>query len=256
VTEDAQPLTSHLEDLRNRIVHSLIYLAIGFGICYAFREKLFQTLKIPMNSVIQLRPRSPFVSFLEREAAYDLYFLAPAEAFWMYLKTSFLAGAALMLPMVLWQLWKFISPGLLAHEKKYAIPFVLVATVMFYIGLGFCFLVVLPYAMDFLLGFSQNLTPMISVGNYVDFCLKFLLAFGLVFELPIAILLLTRTGVVTHKTLAKKRKYAVLGAFVLAAFLTPTPDAFNQTLMALPMIVLYEAGIVASRLLWRKPKDE
>jgi len=255
MSDEAMPLTAHLEDLRSRIVYSLVFLSVGFGVAYAFREPLFHLLKIPMNAQVQLRPHAPFISFLKRETPYKLYFLAPAEAFWMYLKMAFLAGAALTLPLILWQLWKFVSPGLLERERRYAVPFVVLATAMFYIGLAFCFLVILPYAMEFLLGFSENLTPMISVGHYVDFCLKFLLAFGLVFELPLVIIVLTRAGVVTPEALAKKRKYAVLGAFVLAAFLTPTPDAFNQTLMALPMIVLYEGGILASRLLWRKKEE-
>lgn len=255
-TDQAMPLTSHLEDLRSRIIRSLLFILAGFAACYFFREPLFELLKVPMNSRLVLAPRSPFISFIKRDAPYNLYFLAPAEAFWMYMKVSFLAGLSVTLPLVLWQLWKFISPGLLSHERKYAVPFVFVATAMFYIGLGFCFIIILPFAMDFLLGFSENLKPMISVGNYVDFCLKFLIAFALIFELPLVIIMLTRMGVVTPTALARKRKYAVLGAFILAAFLTPTPDAFNQTLMALPIIVLYEGGIMASKLIWRKGKDE
>ncbi len=253
--DNPMPLTGHLEDLRVKIIHILVYITIGFAICYYFREFLVAIIKLPMNSQIQLKPSRPFVDFLKLENPHKLYFMAPAEAFWMYLKTSVISGLSLVLPFILWEVWKFISPGLMSHEKKYAIPFVLVSTFMFYLGLAFCFLIILPYAMDFLLGFSENLVPMISAGNYVDFCLKFLLAFGLIFELPLIIIMLTRMGIVTPKTLAKNRKYALLGAFVLAAFLTPTPDAFNQTLMALPMIILYEGGIIASRILWRKRKD-
>jgi len=256
MTDDAMPLTSHLEDLRTRIVYSLLYIAGGFAVCYFFREPIVELVKVPMNHTVHFIRNSPFVEFLKRESPYDLYFLSPAEAFWMYLKTTFLAGASLALPLVLWEAWKFISPGLLEKERKFAIPFVFFATALFYMGLAFCYLIILPYAMQFLLGFSANLVPMISVGNYVDFCLKFLMAFGLIFELPLVIIALTRAGLVTPDTLAKKRKYAILGAFILAAFLTPTPDAFNQTLMALPMIVLYEFGIVASRILWRRKKEE
>ncbi len=251
MTEESMPLTSHLEDLRKRILNSLLYLTVGFGVCYAFREPLFSLLKLPMNAHIQIRTTRPFFSLIRQENPYQLYFLSPAEAFWMYLKMALLSGLCLVLPLVLWEVWKFIAPGLLEKERKYALPFVVVSTLMFYVGLGFCFMVILPYAMEFLLGFSQNLVPMISVGNYVDFCLKFLIAFGLVFELPLVIIVLTRMGIVTPATLARQRKFAILGAFILAAFLTPTPDAFNQTLMALPIIILYEAGILASRLLWR-----
>jgi len=255
MSEDSMPLTSHLEDLRKRVMHSLLYLMAGFGVCYGFREPLVNLIKLPMNAHIQIGTSRPFLTVIRQESPYQLYFLSPAEAFWMYLKTAFLAGLCLVLPLVLWEVWKFVAPGLLEKERKYAIPFVVISTLMFYIGLAFCFLIILPYAMEFLLGFSQNLVPMISVGNYVDFCLKFLISFGLVFELPLVILVLTRMGIVTPATLARQRKFAVLGAFILAAFLTPTPDAFNQTLMALPIIILYEAGILASRILWRGDKD-
>jgi len=131
------------------------------------------------------------------------------------------------------------------------------ASLLFLVGALFCFLLVLPFAMGFLLTYKTgSMTPMLSVGNYVDFCLKFILAFGAVFELPIIIVLLTRMGIVTPKTLAKNRKYAMLIAFIVAAILTPTPDAFNQTLMAVPIIVLYEVGILVSRLFVRKKTED
>jgi sec-independent protein translocase protein TatC len=124
------------------------------------------------------------------------------------------------------------------------------------LGALYCFFLVLPFAMGFLLTYKTgSMTPMISVGSYVDFCIKFILAFGLIFELPIAIIFFTRIGVVTPKTLAKNRKYAILIAFIAAAILTPTPDAFNQTLMAIPMIVLYEVGILISRIFVRKKEN-
>jgi sec-independent protein translocase protein TatC len=135
------------------------------------------------------------------------------------------------------------------------VPFVFVATALFLTGAAFCFFIVLPFAMSFLLTYKTGdfMMPMLSVGQYVDFCLKFILAFGAVFELPIFIVFFTRIGLVTPQTLAKHRKYAILIAFVVAAILTPTPDAFNQTLMALPMIVLYEVGIIVARI-FVKPK--
>jgi sec-independent protein translocase protein TatC len=130
------------------------------------------------------------------------------------------------------------------------VPFVLIATFLFLVGAAFCFFIVLPFAMSFLLTYKVGdfMMPMLSVGQYVDFCLKFVLAFGAVFELPVIIVFFTRMGFVTTKTLAKNRRYSVLIAFVVAAILTPTPDVFNQTLMAVPMIVLYEVGILASRI--------
>ncbi len=127
---------------------------------------------------------------------------------------------------------------------------------MFVLGSAFCFLVVLPFAMTFLLGYKTGtLVPMLSVGSYVDFCLKFILAFGAIFELPLVLIFLTRLGVVTTKSLARNRKYAILFAFIAAALLTPTPDAFNQMLMAVPIIILYEAGILLSMLFARRRGD-
>jgi sec-independent protein translocase protein TatC len=146
-----------------------------------------------------------------------------------------------------------LSPGLLPKEKRYVLPFILFATVMFLVGAVFCFIIVLPFAMTFLLGYkTENMAPMLSVGSYIDFCLKFILAFGVIFELPLAIILLTRFGIVSPAFLAKNRKFAVLFAFIGGAILTPTPDAFNQTLMAVPIIILYEIGILLSRIMYRR----
>ena len=172
----------------------------------------------------------------------------------MNMKIALVAALILALPIIFQQLWSFISPALHRKEKKYVIPFVLTATTLFLVGAAFCFFIVLPFAMGFLLTYKIGdfMMPMLSVGQYIDFCLKFLLAFGIVFELPIFIVFATRMGLVTTKTLAKNRRYAILIAFIVAAILTPTPDAFNQTLMAVPMIVLYEVGILVSRILLRK----
>ena len=160
-------------------------------------------------------------------------------------------------PIIFYEIWRFVSPGLLEKEKKLALPFVIVTTFLFLIGATFCFIIVLPFAMNFLLTYkTENLKPMLSVGRYIDFCLKFILAFGTIFELPVVVLFLTRMGIVTTEFLSKNRKYAILIAFVLAAILTPTPDAFNQTLMAGPIILLYEIGIIASKIFARKDAKE
>ncbi|HDZ84412.1 MAG TPA: twin-arginine translocase subunit TatC, partial [Nitrospirae bacterium] len=182
-----------------------------------------------------------------------LVFIAPAEAVWMHIKISFISAFIVSSPIIFYETWGFIAPGLLEKERKYAIPFVFTTTFLFLLGSLFCFIIVLPFAMNFLLTYkTENLQPMISVGNYIDFCLKFILSFGAIFELPVVIVFLTRMGIVTPETLAKNRKYSVLVAFILGAILTPTPDAFNQTLMAVPIIVLYEAGILASKIFKKK----
>lgn len=253
MADEKMPLTGHLSELRKRIVVSLVALLIGFLFSFNYSEVLFNVLTLPLRSEIRFSTVYPFVSFFPAKINHSLVFLAPAEAFWMHLKVALVTAIIISLPVILHQFWKFISPGLLPKEKRYVAPFVAVATLLFLIGAAFCFFLVLPFAMGFLLTYkTASMTPMLSVGNYVDFCLKFILAFGAVFELPIVIVFLTRMGLVTPRTLARNRKYAVLLSFVAAALLTPTPDAFNQLLMAVPIMILYEAGILASRLFAKK----
>lgn len=245
------PLTEHLSELRKRILYSLVVLLVVFVVLFNFSEVLFAWLTLPMKSELSFSLQSPFLRLVEKKAA-SLVFLAPAEAFWMHLKVSMVASLVLSLPVVFYHLWKFISPGLLPKERRYVIPFIMGATGLFLMGAAFCFFIVLPFAMTFLLGYkTANLTPMISVGSYVDFCLKFVLAFGVIFELPLIIVFLARLGLVTPQFLAKNRKFAVLFAFIIGAVLTPTPDAFNQTLMAVPVIFLYEIGILLARIMYR-----
>jgi sec-independent protein translocase protein TatC len=254
--DEKMPLTEHLGELRKRITISLAALLVTFIVAFSYSEDIFKFIMFPLRYNLDFSVKNMYVHFIPQDKLQNtkLVFLAPAEAFWMNLKVSFVAGLILSLPIIFHQLWKFISPGLLPRERKYVIPFIFSATGLFLFGAAFCFFIVLPFAMGFLLTYKVGdfLVPMLSVGQYVDFCLKFILSFGAVFELPIIIIFLTKMGIVTPKTLAKNRKYAVLVAFVLAALLTPTPDAFNQTLMALPIILLYEIGIWISPLFAKK----
>ena len=253
--DNKMPITEHLGDLRKRIVISLVVLFAAFLVSFNFSEDIFRFIMFPLKYTVHLSAHHPYLTFIPQDKLHDmkLVFLAPAEAFWMNIKVALVAAIIISLPVIFHQVWKFISPGLLKKEKGYVIPFIFIATCLFLVGATFCFLIVLPFAMGFLLTYKVGdfLSPMLSVGNYVDFCLKFILAFGAIFELPIVIIFLTRMGIVTPKTLAKNRKYAVLLAFIAAAILTPTPDVFNQTLMAVPMIVLYEIGILVSRIFIR-----
>jgi len=255
MSDEKMSLFSHLEELRRRIVISLVAIGIGFILTFSFSETILRFLKRPLTTDLVLSRTYPFIRSAPRPgAAIDLIFLAPAEAFWMHMKIALLTGLLLVLPVVLHQVWKFVAPGLLPREKRYALPFVVLGTVFFFFGLLFCFYFVLPFALSFLLTYkTENLKPMLSIGNYVDFTSKFLLAFGLIFELPLAIGVAAKLGLVTPRFLSKNRKYAILINFVIAAILTPTPDVFNQTLMALPMCLLYEVGILAARLLVREP---
>ncbi|MGE5892754.1 MAG: twin-arginine translocase subunit TatC [bacterium] len=257
MADEKMPFTSHLSELRKRIIISLVVLLVGFVVIFNYSEYLFEVLTLPLHSEIKVSLSSPFIQFVPaRTEVKSLVFLAPAEAFWMHIKVSLVAALVLSLPVVLFQLWKFIAPGLHAKERKYIGPFIIITSSLFVLGASFCFFIVLPFAMGFLLNYKVGtLTPMLSVGSYTDFCLKFILAFGAIFELPIVILFATRMGLITTKTLARNRKYAVLLAFVLAALLTPTPDAFNQSLMAVPILILYEVGIIVSRLFARKKPE-
>lgn len=255
---DKQPLTEHLVELRKRIFVSLISILIAFGVCFNFSEHIFHMLTLPIRAVLKFSLEKPFISYQASETpALTLVFLAPAEALWMHFKISLVSGIIITSPVIFFEIWRFVAPGLLLKEKRYVLPFIAVSTSLFLLGALFCFIVVLPFAMNFLLTYkTENVKPMLSVGNYMDFCLKFILAFGVVFELPVVLVFLTRMGIVTTGFLSKNRKYAVLLAFVLAAVLTPTPDAFNQTLMAVPIIFLYEVGIIASKLMGGKEKDQ
>lgn len=234
---DAMPFLEHLGELRIRITRSLIALLIGLVIAFPLSQRTVDYLARPIQAT-----------------GNTLVFLAVTEAFWVQMKVALIAGLFIASPAILWQVWAFVEPGLHRHEKKYAGPFVIVGSLLFVGGGAFSLKVVTPYAVTFLLSYSRpGLQPMISIGSYIDFLLKFTLAFGLVFELPLAITILARMGAVTPKMLARNRKYAILGAFVAAAVLTPTPDMFNQALMAGPLIVLYEVGIVAARIFGRRP---
>jgi len=246
------PLIEHLAELRKRLIISISAVGIGFVISFYFSKSIFDYLTKPLSSEIAFRPEFPFIFFIEKSRP-SLVFLAPTEALWMYLKISLIAGLFLALPIVFYQLWKFVAPGLLPKERHYALPFVILSTTFFFIGAIFCFYLTLPFAIRFLLSYgTEQLRPMISVGNYIDFCLKFLLAFGLIFEIPVAIILLSRIGLITPDFLARNRKYAILLAFIISAILTPTPDIFNMTLMAVPIILLYEAGIISARIFAKK----
>jgi sec-independent protein translocase protein TatC len=235
--DDKMPFLEHLGELRTRILRSLFCLLGGTLIALPFSERIVDFLARPVTQL-----------------GYKLVFTAPAEAFWVQMKVGLIVGLFIASPGILWQVWAFIAPGLHDHERKYAAPFVIIGSLMFVLGGAFSLFVVTPNAIKFLLSYArESLQPMITLENHIDFLLKFTLAFGAVFEVPLAITLLARMGLVTARMLAKNRKYAILGAFIIGAVLTPTPDAFNQTLMAGPIIILYEVGIVCARVFGRRP---
>lgn len=247
------PLMDHLGELRKRIIISLSALLLMFAVAFSFSEHIFNFIIFPLKYDLVFSLDSPYVKIINHAklpAGAKLVFLRPAEALWMNIKVAFFAALLLSMPVIFLQLWKFVSPGLLEREKKYALPFIITASGLFLLGSAFCFFIVLPVALGFLLTYKIGdvLMPMLSVGEYVDFCLKFAFAFGAIFELPVIMLFSTQMGLATPQFLAKKRKYAILLSFIAAAILTPTPDMFNQFIMAFPMIIFYEIGILVSRI--------
>jgi len=240
--EDKMPLTSHLEELRKRLVRILIAVGIAFLGCFAFKEEIFRIVAQPLISV--LPPGTHMV------------FTGLPEAFFTYIKVSLYAGIFVASPVVLYQVWKFISPGLFPKEKKFVAPFVITSTMLFIGGVCFGYFLVLPSAYKFFLEFTTDfLKPMLSMREYLTLTLKLLLAFGIIFEIPVFLFFMTKIGLVTPRKLARMRRYAIVACFIVAAIITPTPDAFTQCMMAIPMVILYEVGIIVSRLASRRKDD-
>ncbi len=246
---------SHLDELRKRIVNICIALGAGFVICFHFSEKILGVLMLPLNATMQFGKAFPFIAFLPNKTAHTLHFTALTEPFLSHIKIGIIGGIMLVVPVILHQVWKFISPGLLPHERRYAGQFVFFSTLFFAWGVVFCFFFLLPFAVPFLIGYkTEHLTAIIKIGDYIDFTLKFMLAAGAVFELPLILILLGRMGIIQVNALTGFRKYAFLIAFVIGGLITPTPDAFNMTIMSIPIYLLYEVGILGVRVFGRKKK--
>ncbi|PLY02733.1 MAG: twin-arginine translocase subunit TatC [Desulfuromonas sp.] len=239
MSED-MPFLSHLDELRTCLVRSFIAWIIAFVACYSYSGVIFSFISEPVRRVL---PEGS-----------SMVFISATEPFFTYLKISALSAMLFALPVILWQLWAFIAPGLYKHEKRYAIPFVFASCLCFACGTYFGFTFVFPTIFNFLVTFgtsSGDMQAMLSIGNYLSLASKLLLAFGLVFELPIIIFFLARLGVVDHLWLKRNRKFALLIAFVVGAMLTP-PDILSQTALAVPFIILYEVGIIVARLFGKK----
>ncbi len=240
--EDKIPFTAHLEELRQRLIVCFIAIGVGFVLAYGFKEKLFQILTRPLISVMH--------------AGDNMIFTGLPEAFFTYLKVAFLAGIMLAAPVIIYQFWMFVAPGLYHKEKRLLVPIVLLSSVFFVGGALFGYFIVFPFGFKFFLGFATDaIRPLPSMKEYLSFAAKLLLAFGLVFELPLVITFLARLGLVSADFLKKNRKYAVLLFFVFAAILTP-PDVVTQIMMAFPLMALYEISIIGARIFGKKQTPE
>jgi sec-independent protein translocase protein TatC len=196
---------------------------------------------------------SDMVAWLNRPFPNQLAFYGPTEALFASIKVSLLAAVILSLPVIFYQCWKLIEPALLPNEQRWAIPLFLVAGGLFALGLVFCNVVILPLVIDWFVSFGldRDITPQLSVGTYIDFNVKFLLIFGCAFELPLAMSLAAMTGVASAHMFAQYRKHAILSCLIVSAIVTPDATLFTMLLMAVPLIVLYEVGILGARLFGR-----
>ncbi|WP_428026687.1 twin-arginine translocase subunit TatC [Arcobacter sp.] len=229
--EDLKP---HIADLRKRLIISVISLVIAFFACFTFYEPILNWMMVPIEAVL---PKNSQMVAVEIQ-----------ETFFTALKVAFFSGFIVSLPIIFWQLWLFLAPGLYDHEKKLVIPFVFFATLMFLIGAAFAYYIVVPFGFEFLINFgSAVVTVLPSIGKYVGFFTKLLFGFGIAFELPVITFFLAKIGLVDDRMLKDFFRYAVVIIFVVAALLTP-PDVLTQFLMAGPLILLYLVSIYIAKV--------
>jgi sec-independent protein translocase protein TatC len=241
--DEKLPFTSHLEELRKRLITCFIAVGVGFVVSFGFKERLFNILVHPLIKVMK--------------DGETLIYTGLPEAFFTYLKVAFLTGLIVASPIILYQFWMFVAPGLYKTERRMMAPVVLLSSLFFIGGALFGYFIVFPWGFKFFLGFATDtIRPLPSMREYFGFSAKLLLAFGLVFELPIILTFLAKLGIVSVEFLKKNRKYAILIFFAGAAILTP-PDVITQIMMALPLMALYEISIIGAKLFGKKkPKEE
>lgn len=240
--DEKLPLTKHLEELRKRLIRIFIVLIIVFGVCYTYSKFFMDFIAAP---IIPLLPEKSTLAMLKL-----------TEGFFTELKLSLMAAVFFSMPYILYELWKFVAPGLYAHEKKYVISFVIISSVLFFSGAAFAYYLVFPFGFKFFLNYAQGeVIASLSLQWYLSFVTRLILGFGIVFELPVFTLFLAKMGIVTADMMKKYRKYAIVGIFIMAAIFTP-PDVFTQTMMAIPLIILYEISIYVAKIFGRKKVTE
>lgn len=233
-----ESLISHLVELRTRLLRAIVAVLVVFLALVPVAKGLYTLLAKPLLS------RLPEGSSM---VAIDV-----ATPFLVPIKLAFFSAVVIAMPMVLYQIWAFVAPGLYRHEKRLAMPLLVSATFLFYLGCAFAYFLVLPTVFGFLVGVApEGVSMMTDLSHYLDFVLALFLAFGLCFEIPVAVVILVALGVVTPEMLTKNRPYVIVGAFVVAAVLTP-PDVLSQIMLAVPMCLLFEIGVFAARALTRE----
>lgn len=237
--EDLKP---HIADLRKRLVISVVTVVVMFFVCFSFYEPILNWMMVPVEAVL---PKNSQMVAVEIQ-----------ETFFTALKVAFFAGFIVSLPVIFWQLWLFLAPGLYDHEKKLVIPFVFFGTLMFLIGASFAYYIVVPLGFDFLIAFGSTVVTVLpSIGKYVDFFTKLLFGFGIAFELPVITFFLAKIGLVDDRMLKDFFRYAIVIIFIVAALLTP-PDVLSQLLMAAPLILLYGVSIYIAKVFNPAPKED
>ncbi len=238
---DRMTFLEHLEELRQRLVRGLLYLAGGFAVCWGFHEQIFRFMTQPMRRA----------GFTDR-----FIYTSPAEALMLYMKMAFFVGIFVASPFVLYEIWAFISPGLYRNEKRWAVPFIGMGTTFFISGALFGHYFLFPMTFRFLYTFGgPDMQFLPRIGEYWSFYSWFLLGLGLVFQIPVIVFVLARLGLVTPRFLLRGWKWAVLGSFVVSAVITPTPDVVTQTALAGPMIGLYGLGVLVAFLFGKKRNE-
>jgi len=224
------PLTEHLAELRDRIIKCLLAVTVAAAFCYWQIDRVLSFVLAPLLPVL-----SP---------GQKVIFTAYQEAFFSYLKLALIAGAVLASPFIIFQIWRFVAPGLYTHERRFARPMILFSCMAFIGGASFAYFLVFPKAFAFLASFAGNRLILIpTLKDYLNFAMRLMLIFGFAFQVPVGLTVAARQGLITAQNLRHFRRYAILVAFILAAILTPTPDVVNQLFLATPLVLLYELSV-------------
>ncbi|MCD1632285.1 twin-arginine translocase subunit TatC [Martelella mediterranea] len=250
INDKPQPLVEHLIELRKRLVWSLVAFFLGFLLCFAFAKDLFNILVLPYKWAVMWSGHDP--------EKMQLIYTAPQEFFFTQIKISLFGGLLLAFPVIAFQVYSFVAPGLYRNERSAFLPFLVASPVLFIIGGAIVYFFLIPVVMLFFLGMQQTagegevaISLLPKVSEYLSLIMSLVLAFGLVFQLPVVTTLMARVGLVSSEWLGKQRKFAIVIAFIIAAILTP-PDPLSQLGLALPTVLLYEVAIYAARIVERK----
>ncbi|MBN2374419.1 twin-arginine translocase subunit TatC [bacterium] len=231
--DERLPFSSHLAEIRYRLIRVIVFLSILFVLCFSLSETILDIVRAPIINQ-------------------NLIFISPTEAFFVHLKLGFFTALALSIPFILYHVWAFIAPGLKIDEQKNTLPFVILSSLFFTLGILFAYYIILPLGLDFLLKYkTSSLVPNITVGYYISFIARLLLVFGVIFELPLIVLFFTKIGILKPPMLTKNRKYSILIIFIVSAILTP-PDVVTQILMAVPLVFLYELSVIICRMVYKQ----